>query len=160
MITLDFNRIIQDWYKNLQCDVTVGKKSGMASPAFVGSLLYTDEELRQSLQDYIITILERIYKYQISYKSCLTRLYNAGLLTAYSAGFIDLKKQYLTTGINGLNQAAEFLGIKCNKNLQYEKFCNLIFSTIKEQNELHKSKDIMMNTEFTPSMFVRCINLF
>lgn len=78
------------------------------------------------------------------------RLYNAGLLTAYSAGFIDLKKQYLTIGINGLNQAAEFLGIQCNKNNEYKTFCNLVFSTIKEQNQLHKTNDLMFNSEFTP----------
>lgn len=150
VITLDFNRIVQDWYRSLQYNVVVGEKSGIASSKFIGSLLYTDEELQQNFKDYLINILDRIYKYQISYKSCLTRLYNAGLLTAYSAGFIDLKKQYLTTGINGLNQAAEFLGIKCNKNLQYEKFCNLIFSIIKEQNTAHKTKDLMFNCEFTP----------
>lgn len=48
------------------------------------------------------------------------------------------------------NQAAEFLGIKCNKNNDYEEFCNLIFTTIKEQNQLHKTNDLMFNTEFTP----------
>ena len=61
-----------------------------------------------------------------------------------------MKKQYLTIGINGLNQAAEFLGIKCNKNENYKDFCNLIFKTIKEQNNLHRTKDLMFNTEFTP----------
>lgn len=95
-------------------------------------------------------ILERVYKYQTAYNECLIHLYNAGLLTSYNAGFITLKKQYLTIGINGLNQAAEFLGIKCNKNEDYKEFCNLIFSTIKEQNTLHRTKDLMFNTEFTP----------
>lgn len=99
---------------------------------------------------YLTKILERVYKYQTAYNACLTHLYNAGLLTSYNAGFIDLKKQYLTIGINGLNQAAEFLGIKCNKNENYKDFCNLIFKTIKEQNNLHRTKDLMFNTEFTP----------
>ena len=55
---------------------------------------------------YLKRILERIYKYQIAYNECLYDLFNAGLLPVYSAGFIDLKKQYLTIGINGLSDLA------------------------------------------------------
>lgn len=142
VITLNMNRIIQDWF------------------TFINHLHYgnTGENLKPnevfnskcSLPNYLIGILDRVYKYQTAYNACLTHLYNAGLLTSYNAGFIDLKKQYLTIGINGLNQAAEFLGIKCNKNENYKDFCNLIFKTIKEQNNLHRTKDLMFNTEFTP----------
>lgn len=101
-------------------------------------------------KNYLKIILDRVYKYQTAYNDCLMKLYNAGLLTVYTAGFIDLKKQYLTIGINGLNQAAEFLGIECNNNPLYERFCNKIFSTIKEENTRHKTKELMFNTEFTP----------
>ena len=150
VITLNFNRIIQDWYNSIKINVSVEEKSGKASPEFIGNLLRTDNDFQESLKVYLTEILERVYKYQTAYNSCLRRLLDAGLLTTYTAGFIDLKKQYLTIGINGLNQAAEFLGYQCNKNDPYKKFCNLIFSTIKEQNQLHKSKDLMFNTEFTP----------
>ena len=150
VITLNFNRIIQDWYNSIKINVSVEEKSGKASPEFIGNLLRTDNDFQESLKVYLIEILGRVYKYQTAYNSCLRRLLDAGLLTTYTAGFIDLKKQYLTIGINGLNQAAEFLGYQCNKNDPYKKFCNLIFSTIKEQNQLHKSKDLMFNTEFTP----------
>ena len=150
VITLNFNRIIQDWYNSMKVNVSVGEKYGNASSEFIGSLLRTDKNLQESLKVYLTEILERVYKYQTAYNSCLTHLYNAGLLTSYNAGFIDLKKQYLTIGINGLNQSAEFLGYQCNKNESYKKFCNLIFSTIKEQNQLHRTKDLMFNTEFTP----------
>jgi ribonucleoside-triphosphate reductase len=78
-------------------------------------------------------------------------MYDAGLLPVYKAGFIDLNKQYLTIGLNGLNQAAEFLGLKCSDNEDYKKFCQLIFSTIKEQNELHKTKKTVFNTEQVPA---------
>ena len=150
VITLNFNRIIQDWYNSIKINVSVEEKSGKASPEFIGNLLRTDNDFQESLKVYLTEILGRVYKYQTAYNSCLRRLLDAGLLTTYTAGFIDLKKQYLTIGINGLNQAAEFLGYQCNKNDPYKKFCNLIFSTIKEQNQLHKSKDLMFNTEFTP----------
>lgn len=77
-------------------------------------------------------------------------MYKAGLLPVYSAGFISLNKQYLTIGLNGLNQAAEFLGIKCNDNEDYQKFCQFIFSTVKEQNQLHKTAKTIYNTEQVP----------
>ena len=135
VITLNLNRIIQDWCKSIGGIPTVGNQ-------------------HDSLKFYLIDILERVYKYQIAYNECLKYLKENKLLPVYDAGFIDMKKQYLTIGINGLNQAAEFLGIKCNKNKEYEEFCNLIFTTIKEQNQLHKTKELMFNTEFTPQIHV------
>ena len=133
VITLNLNRIIQD------CDKAYGIKQHGGW-----------KENTSFIKEYLIEILNRVYKYQIAYNSYLTKLYDTGLLTAYNAGFIDLKRQYLTIGINGLNQAAEFLGIACNKNEDYKLLCNLIFNTIKEQNLAHKTKDIMFNSEFTP----------
>ena len=106
VITLNFNRIIQDWYNSIKVNVSVEEKSGKASPEFIGSLLRTDKDLQESLKIYLTEILERIYKYQTAYNSCLRRLLDAGLLTTYTSGFIDLKKQYLTIGINGLSDLA------------------------------------------------------
>lgn len=132
VITLNLNRIIQDWCKSIGGIPTVGNQ-------------------HDSLKFYLIDILERVYKYQIAYNEILKYLHKNELLTVYNAGFIDMKKQYLTIGINGLNQAAEYLGMKCNKNKEYEDFCSFIFSTIKEQNTLHKTDDCMFNTEFVPA---------
>lgn len=132
VITLNLNRIIQNWCKSIGGIPTVGNQ-------------------HDSLKFYLINILERVYKYQIAYNEILKYLHKNDLLTVYDAGFIDMKKQYLTIGINGLNQAAEYLGMECNKNKNYEDFCSLIFSTIKEQNTLHKTDDCMFNTEFVPA---------
>lgn len=132
VITLNLNRIIQNWCKSIGGIPTVVNQ-------------------HDSLKFYLIDILERIYKYQIAYNEILKYLHKNDLLTVYNAGFIDMKKQYLTIGINGLNQAAEYLGMKCNKNKDYEDFCSFIFSTIKEQNTLHKTDDCMFNTEFVPA---------
>ena len=131
VITLNLNRIIQDWGRSIGGVPTVGNQ-------------------HDSLKFYLINILERVYKYQIAYNEILKYLHKNDLLTVYNAGFIDMKKQYLTIGINGLNQAAEYLGMECNKNKEYEDFCSFIFSTIKEQNTLHKTDDCMFNTEFVP----------
>ena len=143
VITLDLNRITQDWARIY------------IHPEDIQEIWYNSPEeykkaARTSLRNHIVSILDRIYKYQTAYNSLLTELKDAGMLPAYNAGFINMKKQYLTIGINGLNQAAEFLGMKCNKNEDYKEFCNLIFSTIKEQNQLHKTNELMFNTEFTP----------
>ena len=130
VITLNLNRIVQDCCKQHGGD-----------PRFISY---------KNLKPYLINVLDRIYKYQTAYNECLKYLKKNKLLPVYDAGFIDMKKQYLTVGINGLNQAWEYLGGKCNKNKEYEEFCNLIFTTIKEQNQLHKTKELMFNTEFTP----------
>ena len=145
VITLNLNRIIQDYFKTV--DTNYFGASGT---------LYKDitEEDMHGFKEYLVDILDRIYKYQIAYNECLKYLKENKLLPVYDAGFIDMKKQYLTIGINGLNQAWEYLGGKCNKNKEYEEFCNLIFTTIKEQNQLHKTKELMFNTEFTPQIHV------
>ena len=146
VITLNLNRIVQDWYRNISSMTLAGlipEKKHLVSDILCTSPMW-------GFKDYLINILERIYKYQIAYNECLKYLRENKLLPVYDAGFIDMKKQYLTIGINGLNQAWEFLGGKCNKNKEYEEFCNLIFTTIKEQNQLHKTKELMFNTEFTP----------
>ena len=139
VITLNLNRIVQDWFKT---------QDGPRERENPMDVFYNDGIW--GFKHYLKEVLRRIYKYQIAYNECLYDLFNAGLLPVYSAGFIDLKKQYLTIGINGLNQSAEYLGIKCNNNEDYKRFCNLIFSIIKEQNALHKTKKVMFNTEFTP----------
>ena len=127
VITLNLNRIIQDWY-------------------------YVSGELNyDNLKEYLITILDRIYKYHTAYNKMLHWAKANKLFNAYSAGFIDLDKQYLTIGISGLNQAAEFLSLKCNNNEEYKKFCSVIFNTIKEQNTLHKTKTENFNTEQVPA---------
>ena len=137
VITLNLNRIIQD------CDRAYGLKRNGGW-----------RENSSFLKDYLTEILERVYKYHHAYNEILWDMYDANLLPAYKSGFIALNKQYLTIGINGLNQAAEFLGIKCNDNEEYKEFCQLIFSTIKEQNTLHnttKGHKLTFNTECVPA---------
>ena len=135
VITLNLNRITQDWSRK------EGKKS------FVD---LTEEEL-ESYRKYIVRILDRVYKYHNAYNELLWDMYNADLLPVYKAGFIDLNKQYLTIGLNGLNQAAEFMGLKCSKNDDYSRFCRFIFGTIKRENERHKTKKTTFNTEQVPA---------
>lgn len=142
VITFNLNRLIQLWYRK-ECD-----KRDVDSFTF-------DDTCYSSLKKYLVKLTDRVYKYHHAYNELLWDMYDANLLPAYRAGFIDLNKQYLTLGLNGLNQAAEFLGIKCSVNDKYSKFCQEIFSFFKEQNELHRDKtslhQLMFNTEQVPA---------
>lgn len=144
VISFNLSRIIQDWYCN-EYKVERGIKPAEKF----------DETKYDSLKKYIVKILERVYRYHLAYNELLWDMYDARLLPAYSAGFIDLNKQYLTMGLNGLNQAAEFLGFTCNDNPDYSRFCQEIFGLFKEQNELHKVKEgphkLTFNTEQVPA---------
>lgn len=133
VITLNLSRITQDWVRE-----TGGSKEDLTG-----------------LGERINTILSRVYKYHIAYNELLWEMYDCGLLPVYKAGFISLNKQYLTIGLNALNQAAEFLGIKCNVNDDYKNFCQFIFGTIKESNTKASGKyfghKITLNTECIPA---------
>jgi ribonucleoside-triphosphate reductase len=146
VITLNLNRIIQDWYADRVFNDYACYVNGKAD-----TISFTDITWQDHLKKYIINILERVYMYHNAYNELLWDMYDAKLLPVYSAGFIDLNKQYLTIGLNGLNQAAEFLGYKCNDNPYYKQFCQFIFGLIKEQNTLHKTKKLTFNTEQVPA---------
>ena len=154
VITLNFNRIIQDWYNSMKVNVSAGEKSGKASPEFIGSLLRTDKDLQESLKVYLIEILERIYKYHIAYKSLLYDLEEKGMFSSSNAGYIYTKKLYSTIGVIGYCEAAEFLGYKVNYNKSYIGFLQLLLGTIQEQNRIHsihdKDRPCIFNSEGIP----------
>ena len=146
VITLNLNRIIQDWVR--QPCKTIEDNNGVLdktvnSPGLTG------------FKEYLIDILERVYKYHIAYKTMLYDIEDSGMLTSSKAGYIYIKKLYSTIGLNGINEAAEFLGIECSYNEDYKNFCKLITGTIKEQNKLHniydKKRPFLFNQEFVPA---------
>lgn len=126
VITLNINRIIQNYYESL------------------------DDNLI-SFDEYFIDILSRVYKYHKAYKSLLYELYEYEMLPVYSAGFIDLSQQFSTIGINGMNEAAMFLGINCSDNEDYLYFTESIISIIEEQNRLNSTKNNRFNLEYVPA---------
>lgn len=138
VITLNLNRIIQD------CDKSYGLKRNEGW-----------KENTSFIKEYLNNILKRVYKYHMAYNELLWDMYNADLLPVYKEGFISLDKQYLTIGINGLNQAAEYLGIECSNNNEYRDFCRLIFTTLKESNSkangTFNGHKLTYNTECVPS---------
>lgn len=158
VITLNLNRIIQDWWNTKETkEYNVDIIEEISKTEVIVDCYRIGDKIKsiKSLKEYLTSILERVYKYHIAYNELLWDMYDANLLPVYKAGFIDLNKQYLTIGLNGLNQAAEFLGISCNDNKEYKDFCQLIFSIIKENNTKNKGKFnnhvLTFNTECVPA---------
>jgi ribonucleoside-triphosphate reductase len=132
VLTLNLNRIIQD------CVKSYGLHGGW-------------KENTSFIKNYLIEILNRVYKYHIAYKTMLYEEEDAGMLTASKAGYIKMNKLFSTVGLNGINEAAEFLGLTCDYNEDYKEFCRLITGTISEENKAHSTPKFKFNTEFVPA---------
>lgn len=90
-------------------------------------------------------------KYLLAFNEILKDELKAGLLPLYDKGYISLPKQYLTQGINGLVEGAEFLGIDISPNEDYYRYCEMILSPIMEENKKARTKEVMFNTEYVPA---------
>lgn len=128
--------------------VATGSKSVMTLN--INRLVQDAVRKKINLKEYLKEKVQLVHKFQTSYNELLKEFYEAGMLTVYNAGFIDLKKQYLTIGVNGVVEAAEFLGIKVSDNPEYREFIQAILGTISEENKKARTKELMFNTEFVP----------
>ena len=109
------------------------------------------EKLYQYISDDIKELTERVHKYQTAFNETIKDFLKANMLDVYRAGFIDMRKQYLTVGVNGITDAAEFCGIKVSPNEEYREFVNNILETINKCNRADRTRDCMFNTEFVPA---------
>ena len=132
VITLNLNRIVQDWDRmNRQ------------------ALVPAEEWL---LSEYIASIVNRVHKYLTAFNEIIWDSKNAGLLTIFNAGFIDLDRQYLTIGINGFVEGAEYLGIPVDADSsEYQLYAKNILETIKNLNIAARTDRCKFNTEFVPA---------
>ena len=148
VITLNINRIVQDWY-NKNCWMSDDLGDHKYKPEFI-----TDTNKVASLKQYLVNILDRVYKYHIAYKTMLYDLEDKGMFAASNAGYIYISKLYSTIGVIGYTEAAKFLGLEVNNNQEYKDFLRLILGTIKEQNKIYSIKDkkrpILFNEECVP----------
>ena len=137
VITLNINRIVQD------CDKAYGLKRNGGW-----------KENTSFLIDYLVDILQRVYKYHIAYKTMLYDLEERDMLAPSNGDYIYIKKLYSTIGIIGYTEAAKFLELEISNNKDYKEFLQLILGTIKEQNKLHSIKDkkrpFLFNSEAVP----------
>ena len=114
-------------------------------------LKYDKDKLYEYIRNEVRELTERVHKYQTAFNETIKDFLEAKMLDVYDAGFIDMKKQYLTVGVNGITDAAEFLGITVNANNEYKEFVNNILETINIANRKDKTRECMFNTEFVPA---------
>lgn len=145
VITLNINRIVQDCIRE-----------NCTNPEDIIQI-YSEfkESIHNGIRESLINILERVYKYHITYKTMLYEWEEKKMFASSNGGYINIKDLYSTIGLNGLNEAAEFLGLKVSNNPEYFKFLQLILGTIKEQNKLHsihdKKRPFLFNSEVVPA---------
>lgn len=145
VITLNINRIVQDCVK---LNSTNPNDIQEVYPEF-------KKEIQVGIKRHLVSILERVYKYHIAYKTMLYEMEDKGMFAASNGGYIYISKLYSTIGLNGLNEAARFLGLKVSNNPEYIEFLQLILGTVKEQNKLHsiqdKKRPFLFNSEVVPA---------
>lgn len=137
VITINLNRLVQDWYwKTFKEPISISDSQNVFYKEF---------------PSYLTELVERVHKYHTAYKTMLYEWEANGMFTASKAGYISMAKLYSTVGLNGINEAAEFLGYKCSYNDGYKQFCQLITGTISELNRKNSTKQFQFNTEFVPA---------
>ena len=103
-----------------------------------------DDVLRVQIQD--------VHKYLLASKAVYNDYIKAGLLPAYTAGFMDIDKQFLTLGINGLVEAAENYGYTIGNNEKYKKWLSHVLGIFKEENKKALQQyGCRFNTELVPA---------
>ncbi len=100
---------------------------------------------------YLEDIIDLCHKVQLAYNENLKDLQKHGMLPLFDAGYINMSRQYLTIGVNGLVEAAEFLGISINDNPEYEHFVQEILGIVERLNKSYRTKEVMFNCEMIPA---------
>lgn len=101
--------------------------------------------------EYLAHVVDLCHKVQLAYNENLKELQAHGMLPLFDAGYINIARQYLTIGINGLVEAAEFMGLKITPNEEYKKFVQGILGIIERCNKQYRTKDVMFNCEMIPA---------
>ena len=150
VMTMNLPRLIQDaTRKYFDDEYGVSLEDGK-NVAEMG-LEYDKDALYEYIRNEVRELTERVHKYQTAFNETIKDFLEANMLDVYRAGFIDMRKQYLTVGVNGITDAAEFLGIKVSVNDEYKEFVNNILETINISNRKDRTRDCMFNTEFVPA---------
>ena len=101
--------------------------------------------------EYLEDVVDLMHKVQLAYNENLRDLMEKGMLPLFDAGFINIGRQYLTIGVNGLVEAAEFMGIKITDNPDYVAFVQGVLGMIERLNKKYRTKDVMFNCEMIPA---------
>ena len=100
---------------------------------------------------YLSDIIDTCHKVQLAYNENLKELQKHGMLPLFDAGYIHINRQYLTIGVNGLVEAAEFMGLQITDNPEYLNFVQTILGLVEKYNRQYRTKDVMFNCEMIPA---------
>ena len=100
---------------------------------------------------YLEEVIDLVHKVQLAYNENLKDFQKRGLLPLFDAGYINMSRQYLTIGVNGLVEAAEFLGIEIKDNPDYVKFVQNVLGLVEQYNKKYRTKEVMFNCEMIPA---------
>lgn len=102
-------------------------------------------------QFYLEEITDLVHKVQLAYNENLRFMQGKGMLPLFDAGYINMGRQYLTIGVNGLVEAAEFLCIEITDNPRYAEFVQEVLGIIESYNKRYRTRDVMFNCEMIPA---------
>ncbi len=102
-------------------------------------------------KDYLSAVVDLVHKVQLAYNENLKEFLRQGMLPLFDAGYINMSRQYLTIGVNGLVEAAEFLGLKISDNPEYLAFVQSVLGIVEEYNKKYRTKDVLFNCEMIPA---------
>ena len=127
VITINMNRLVQDGVK-----------------------LYGKDQ--KEMDEYLRDQIHYVHRYLVASKEVYKDYIKAGMLPAYTAGFMDIDKQFLTVGVNGVAEAAEFLGYTVGNNKEYKEWLGHILGIFKAENkDALRLYGCRFNTEFVPA---------
>ena len=119
-----------------------------------GSMNVITINMNRLIQDNrdLATEVDKIHTYQLAFRDLFVEYRDAGLLPTFSEGFIDIDRQYLTVGINGLVEAAEYLGYEISDNPEYKAWVSKTLKVISDLNKVNSKKyGVKFNTEMVPA---------
>jgi len=106
---------------------------------------------KMDYKETLSNIVDLCHKVQMAYNENLKELQAHGMLPLFDAGYINMSRQYLTIGVNGLVEAAEFMGLKINDNPDYLKFVQTVLGIVEKYNKQYRTKEVMFNCEMIPA---------
>lgn len=157
VMTINVNRLVQNATKELTTEAAKASKAIGAMHDhgidFASSdiAMPSKEDVWKAISAAISVQVEKMHKYLLAFNTIVMDMKNAHMIPIYDAGFIAPEKQYLTIGINGLVEGAEYLGIHVGDNEDYRAFVHAVLEPIFDANKAAKTADVMFNTEYVPA---------
>ena len=99
-------------------------------------------------------VVDRVHKYLLAHREVIKGYIDAGLLPAYTQGFMDIDKQFLTLGINGVLEYFEYLRDKLGvvTDEEYPTYLKRLLEFLSVSNKIALSEyGVRFNTEQIPA---------